>query len=91
MQNSLIADNSLYGIDATNAGVHTVVKSTVFSGNRRPLLAGPGLVLDNSLNFTPTNMSPNIQTAVFLPEMNMSPHSRSRSIPFPLSCRTTIG
>ncbi len=68
---TLIADNSLYGIDAQYADASTVIKNTVFSGNHRPLLAGPGLTLDNSLNFTPKNMSPNTQPGVFLPGMDV--------------------
>ena len=94
VENTLIADNSLYGIDATYADVHTMIKTTVFSGNHRPLLAGPGLQLDNSLNFTPTNMSPNTQAAVFLPEMNIASGQFTLSltaVPFVLTDNVSVG
>jgi hypothetical protein len=94
IENSLIADNSLYGIDATYGDANTVIKTTVFSGNHRPLLAGSGLALDNSLNFTPKNMSPNTQNGVFLPSIDLQSGTLALSltaVPFVLTNNVSVG
>jgi hypothetical protein len=101
VQNSLFADNGGisadqpgYGIDASTAASGTMIKDNTFSGNDRPLLAGPGLLLDNSNVFSPRGMSPNRQNAVFLPDsmsMNKGTLTLSEtSVPFVFSGEMTI-